>query len=52
MALLDDVVEVFDLGYHNRDIPADIDSIDGGLVGAALVHRNLIGKAILAHSLV
>src|SRR5471032_1137031 len=52
MVLLDDVVEVFDLAHYNRHIPAGVDRIDGSLVGAALVHRDLFGIAIRAHGLV
>src|SRR5476649_234850 len=43
MVLLDDVVEVFDLAHYNRHIPACVDRIDGSLVRASLVHRNLCG---------
>src|SRR5471032_3215875 len=51
VVLLDDV-EVFDLAHHDRHVPVDVDRIDGRLVSAALIHRDLVGNAILANGFV
>ena len=52
MILLDDVVEVFNLAHQDRHIAAGVDRIDRRLVGAALVHCDLVRIAICSHGLV
>ena len=52
MVLLNDVVEVFDLAHQNLDVAAGVDRIDGRLVGAALVHRDLVRIAVPSHGFV
>ena len=52
MVLFDDVVEVFDLVHHDRHVAAGVDRIDRRLVGAALVHRDLVRLAVRSHGLV
>ena len=43
------VVEVLHLPHEDRHFPAGIDLIDGRLVFAALVHRDLFGNAVGLH---
>ena len=50
VVLFDDVVEVFDVTYHDRHVTSGVDGINSRLVGAALVHRDLLGLAIHLHS--
>ena len=52
MVLFDDVVEVFDLAHNDRHAGPGVDRIDGRLVGAALVHRDLVRIAVRSHGLV
>lgn len=52
MVLLDDVVEVFDLTDHDLLFQAIVEIIDRRLVGAALVHCDLLGLTMQAHGLV
>ena len=52
MVLFDDIVEVFDLAYHDLHVAAGVDRIDRRLVGAALVHRDLVRVAVRSHGLV
>ena len=49
MVLLDDVVEILDLANDDAVFQPVIDVIDGRLVGAALVHRDLFRRAVLTH---
>jgi hypothetical protein len=52
MVLFDDIVEVLDLTYHDRQVAAGVDRIDHRLVGTALVHRDLVWIAVRSHGLV
>src|SRR5450830_442924 len=52
MVLLNDVVEVLHLADNDRNSAAGIDLINGRLVGAALVHRDLLRNIIGLHGLV
>jgi hypothetical protein len=52
MALLDNVVEVFNLVHEDRHVASGVDRIHGRLVGAALVHRNFDWIAVRSHGLV
>ena len=52
MILLDDVVEVRNLAHQNRYVSPGVDRIDRGLVGTALVHRDLVRSAVRFHGLV
>ena len=52
VVLLDDVVEVFDLTHQNPDVAAGVDRIDSSLVGAALVHRDLVRITARCHGFV
>ena len=49
--LLDDVVEVLDLASRDWHRHGAVDLVDGGLVGAAFVHRDLFRRTIFAHGL-
>lgn len=52
VVLFDSVVEVFDLAHQDRHIAAGVDRIDRRLVGATLVHRDLVRIAVRSHGLV
>lgn len=52
MGLLDNVTEVFDLAHQDRYGKASVDRISRRLVGAALVHRDLVRIAVTSHCLV
>ena len=52
MILLDDVVEVFNLAHQDQHFAVGVDRIDRRLVGAALVHRDLVRIAVCSHGLV
>ena len=52
MILLDDVVEVFTLAHQDWYVAPGVDRIDRRLVGAALVHRDLVRIAVRSHCLV
>lgn len=52
MVLFDDVVEVFDLAHQDRHVAAGVDRIDRRLVGAALVHRDLLWLAVSSPGLI
>jgi len=49
---LDDVVEVLDLAHDDWNVALRIDRIESRFVGAALVHRDLIGLSVRIHRLV
>jgi hypothetical protein len=50
--LLDNVVEVFNLGHKDRHVAAGVDRVHRGFVGTALVHCDLIRIADRSHGLV
>ena len=52
MILLDDVVEVLHLPNNDRSSAAGIDLINRCLVGAALVHGDLLGYIVGLHGFV
>ena len=49
--LLDNVVEVFDLPNRNWDIAFLVQLLQRCLVGAALVHRYLVGHSVVQYGL-
>ena len=51
VVLLDDVVEVLDLAHDDRNVTVSIDRIDGRLVGAALIQRDLVRSCRACRSL-
>lgn len=52
MILLHHIVEILDLPDNGPVFQVGVDVIDGGLVGAALVHGDFVRCTILAHGLV
>ena len=52
MVLLHDVVEIFDLSNHYRDLPAGIDFINRSFVGATFIHGDFFRDIVIAHGLV
>ena len=49
VVLLDDIVEVLDLANDDRLVATGVDRIDGCLVGAALVHCDLVRDTVGSH---
>ena len=52
MILLDDVVEVFDLAHHHRNLFVLDDLVDGCFIGATLVQCDLFENTAGLHGLV
>ena len=52
MVLLNDVVELLHLPNNDRNSATDLDLIDGGFVGAALVHGDLLRNIAGLHGFV
>ncbi len=53
VVLLEDVVvEVIDLAHQDRHVATRVDRIDCCLVGATLIHRDLVRIAVRSHGLV
>ena len=51
MVLLDDVVEIFDLTNHDRNILAGIDLSDCRFIGSAFIHGDFFRNIAIPQSL-